>query len=91
MSLTFGIAGLYRLKGRGSFMPIFPSTVAIVLAFFVCWAPFHAQRLLFVYVTLFSNWTEKLKMVNDYLFTTAGKRSSKIRNDFQSVSDSGLL
>lgn len=26
-------------------------TVAVVVAFFVCWAPFHAQRLMAIYVT----------------------------------------
>ena len=24
-------------------------TAAVVIAFFLCWAPFHAQRLLYVY------------------------------------------
>ncbi|CAL1281423.1 unnamed protein product [Larinioides sclopetarius] len=28
-----------------------PSSVAVVIAFFICWAPFHAQRLMAVYIT----------------------------------------
>lgn len=26
-------------------------TVAVVIAFFICWAPFHAQRLMAIYIT----------------------------------------
>ncbi|XP_022244947.1 neuromedin-U receptor 2-like [Limulus polyphemus] len=46
--------------------------IAVVIAFFVCWAPFHSQRLLFLYVTLYSGWTTQLRTVNHYLFTLAG-------------------
>lgn len=45
---------------------------AVVIAFFVCWAPFHAQRLLFVYVSLKRKWTEKLRTINQDLFSIAG-------------------
>ncbi|GIX85802.1 neuropeptides capa receptor [Caerostris darwini] len=45
---------------------------AVVIAFFVCWAPFHAQRLLFLYVTLYGEWTDTLKHINQNLFTLAG-------------------
>ncbi|XP_013777385.1 neuropeptides capa receptor-like [Limulus polyphemus] len=45
---------------------------AVVVAFIVCWAPFHAQRLLFVFVSLYSKWTETLRKVNHYLFSLAG-------------------
>ncbi|XP_013772711.1 neuromedin-U receptor 2-like [Limulus polyphemus] len=46
--------------------------IAVVIAFFVCWAPFHSQRLLFLYVTLYSRWTTQLRTVNHYLFSLAG-------------------
>jgi len=46
--------------------------VAVVLAFFVCWLPFNMQRLLFFYVTLYSEWTPMLRQINQVLFYTAG-------------------
>ncbi|XP_054709125.1 neuromedin-U receptor 2-like [Uloborus diversus] len=46
--------------------------VAVVIAFFVCWAPFHAQRLLFLYVSLYGQWTDTLRHINQNLFTFAG-------------------
>ena len=52
---------------------VFP--VAVVIAFFVCWAPYHTQRLMFVYVTLYGQWTDNLKFVNQHLFYFAGKQA----------------
>ncbi|GBN59452.1 Neuropeptides capa receptor [Araneus ventricosus] len=46
--------------------------MAVVLAFFVCWAPYHSQRLLFLYVSLYGEWTEALRKVNQDLFSLAG-------------------
>lgn len=46
--------------------------MAVVIAFFVCWAPFNAQRLMFFYVTLYSTWTPGLRDVNQQLFYVAG-------------------
>ncbi|ESP00657.1 hypothetical protein LOTGIDRAFT_95525, partial [Lottia gigantea] len=43
--------------------------VAVVVAFFVCWAPFHAQRLLVVYV---EDWTLTLILVHDCLYYVSG-------------------
>ncbi|XP_055956692.1 pyrokinin-1 receptor [Patella vulgata] len=43
--------------------------VAVVVAFFVCWAPFHAQRLLVVYV---EDWTSTLMQVHDCLYYISG-------------------
>ncbi|CAN7994449.1 unnamed protein product, partial [Ixodes pacificus] len=45
--------------------------VAVVIAFFVCWAPFHTQRLLVVYVNP-SQWTRGLRTLNEVLYYTAG-------------------
>ncbi|WAR09401.1 PK1R-like protein [Mya arenaria] len=43
--------------------------VAVVVAFFLCWAPFHAQRLMTLYV---EHWTSKLIEVQGYLFYVSG-------------------
>uniref|UniRef100_A0A182YKD8 G-protein coupled receptors family 1 profile domain-containing protein n=1 Tax=Anopheles stephensi TaxID=30069 RepID=A0A182YKD8_ANOST len=41
---------------------------AVVITFFVCWAPFHAQRLLFLYAR---EW-QHFNTVNTWLFSVAG-------------------
>lgn len=42
------------------------STGAVVITFFICWAPFHAQRLLYVYqVSAFDD-------INDWLYPLGG-------------------
>ncbi|XP_022242466.1 pyrokinin-1 receptor-like isoform X1 [Limulus polyphemus] len=70
--------GSTKCQGEGERTKIHSQRIAIrllaavVVAFFVCWAPFHAQRLLFVFVSLYSEWTETLRKVNHYLFTLAG-------------------
>ncbi|XP_054724247.1 neuromedin-U receptor 2-like [Uloborus diversus] len=46
--------------------------IAVVFAFFACWAPYHSQRLLFLYVSLYGKWTEPLRKVNETLFSVAG-------------------
>ena len=47
--------------------------VAVVIVFFLCWAPFHAQRLLFTYGTVWDDWTsETLRLVNEWIFYVAG-------------------
>ncbi|XP_042243363.1 neuropeptides capa receptor-like [Homarus americanus] len=46
--------------------------VAVVVAFFVCWAPFHAQRLMFVIVTSYGKWTAHLRSVNTKLYYFTG-------------------
>ncbi|KFM79479.1 Neuropeptides capa receptor, partial [Stegodyphus mimosarum] len=60
-----------RSKARSRRMVV-RMLVAVVIAFFVCWAPFHAQRLLFLYVSLYSTWTDTLRLINQNLFTLAG-------------------
>nr|WOA03690.1 CHH family candidate receptor A2beta [Carcinus maenas] len=46
--------------------------VAVVVAFFLCWAPFHAQRLMFGIVTSKDQWTATLLSVNTQLFCFTG-------------------
>ncbi|XP_047538716.1 neuropeptides capa receptor-like [Vanessa atalanta] len=41
---------------------------AVVIAFFVCWAPFHFQRLFFIYGTGIHHY----HTINEYLFLAAG-------------------
>ncbi|KAG1674192.1 Neuropeptides capa receptor [Nymphon striatum] len=45
---------------------------AVVIAFFICWAPYHTQRILFVYVSIYGTWTDYLRQVNEKLFIIAG-------------------
>ncbi|XP_054724059.1 neuropeptides capa receptor-like [Uloborus diversus] len=45
--------------------------IAVVIAFFICWAPFHAQRLLAVYVAP-EDWTVTLRRANEILYYAAG-------------------
>ena len=43
-------------------------SASVVVAFFLCWAPFHAQRLTFVYFKE----TKFFRLVNEYLFHVSG-------------------
>ncbi|RWS06514.1 alpha-1B adrenergic receptor-like protein, partial [Dinothrombium tinctorium] len=45
---------------------------AIVIAFTICWTPFHAQRLLFIYASLHTEWPEELRRINGIFFLVAG-------------------
>ena len=51
-------------------MVILCVSVAVVVAFFVCWAPFHAQRLMTLYI---KNWTTELHEIHSHLFYVSGK------------------
>ena len=42
----------------------------MVVAFFVCWAPFHAQRLMTIYI---KDWTPELIEVQNIIFHISGK------------------
>ena len=42
------------------------------MAFFICWAPFHTQRLLVIYLNEKEDWTENLIILNNVLFYTSG-------------------
>ncbi|KAM3965948.1 LOW QUALITY PROTEIN: neuropeptide receptor A25 [Aphomia sociella] len=41
---------------------------AVVIAFFVCWAPFHVQRLFFIY----GDSLQQFHVINEHLFNVAG-------------------
>ena len=48
-------------------------TVAVVVAFFICWAPFHAQRLILMYVDGDpANWPSTLMAVQNVLYFSSG-------------------
>ncbi|RWS27185.1 alpha-1B adrenergic receptor-like protein, partial [Leptotrombidium deliense] len=46
--------------------------VAIVIAFTICWTPFHAQRLLFIYASIHTQWPDDLRQINQIFFLVAG-------------------
>ncbi|XP_050701006.1 neuromedin-U receptor 2-like isoform X2 [Eriocheir sinensis] len=46
--------------------------LAVVVAFFLCWAPFHAQRLMFGIITSKDQWTETLRSINTQLYCFTG-------------------
>ena len=48
------------------------ASVAVVLVFFICWTPFHAQRLMFVIVTLQGEWTNANGQAHHILFLASG-------------------
>ena len=48
---------------------VFDVSVAVVVAFFICWAPFHAQRLLTIYN---KEWTPLLHDIQSALFYISG-------------------
>ncbi|XP_074657770.1 neuromedin-U receptor 2-like [Tubulanus polymorphus] len=45
--------------------------VAVVVAFFVCWAPFHLQRLWAIYIPQ-DKWTDALSAVHSHIFNLSG-------------------
>lgn len=47
-------------------------TVAVVVAFFVCWAPYHSQRIMTVYVGD-DDWSPALHEIHDVFFTCSGQ------------------
>lgn len=50
------------------FLVCFYSLVAVVIGFFICWAPFHAQRLLYIYAKDSPNYRE----INEKMFFITG-------------------
>jgi len=49
--------------------------VAVVVAFFICWAPFHAQRLMTIYIRE-DQWTPLWLELQSHLFYISGICSS---------------
>ena len=47
--------------------------VAVVICFFLCWSPYHAQRLLFAYLTLTGSWNSRNTHIHHYLYLSSGK------------------
>jgi len=45
--------------------------VAVVVAFFICWAPFHAQRLMTIYIRE-DQWTPLWLELQSHLFYISG-------------------
>ncbi|XP_041354659.1 pyrokinin-1 receptor-like [Gigantopelta aegis] len=63
-----------RSRSHSNSMPqprrvIIRMLVAVTAAFIICWAPFHAQRLMVLYV---SNWTPELMNIQSTLFYISG-------------------
>ena len=52
-------------------MCLFLLPVAVVVAFFVCWAPFHAQRLMTLYIPT-AEWTDELLEAHKILYYISG-------------------
>ena len=46
-------------------------SVAVVVAFFICWAPFHTQRLMYIYHKP-QYWTPAVKSLHNILFYISG-------------------
>ncbi|KAL1395504.1 hypothetical protein pipiens_002842, partial [Culex pipiens pipiens] len=57
-----------RRRSNNSCTSIYLLFSAVVITFFVCWAPFHAQRLLYLYGR---DW-QHFNTVNTWLFSVAG-------------------
>ena len=51
-------------------------SVAVVVAFFCCWAPFNAQRLITSYV---SKWTPLLMEIQSTLFYISGESNNALQ------------
>lgn len=64
--------------------------MAVVLVFFICWTPFHAQRLMFVIVTLNGTWTQTNGSAHHVLFLASGELQG-YKSDWKKVTFSSSL
>ena len=53
-----------------------PILAVVVFSFFFCWTPFHAQRLMFVFVTLKGEWSKSLTRAQHILFMISGQNQN---------------
>ncbi|XP_046674993.1 uncharacterized protein LOC124363775 [Homalodisca vitripennis] len=61
----------YLDAGRSStVIDVFYAAVAVVVAFFICWAPFHSQRLLAVYCSSIDKDQQSPALLNIYTYLT---------------------
>ena len=51
--------------------------VAVVVAFFICWAPFHAQRLMTIYIRD-DQWTPLWLELQSHLFYISGRTIRRV-------------
>lgn len=58
--------------------------VAVVVAFFLCWAPFHAQRLMTAFIPD-DDWTHTLMEIQSVLFYISGKHLHMILISFSLI------
>jgi neuromedin U receptor 1 len=62
-------AAFLRGSKPEALMNMWPAiSAAVVISFFVCWAPFHLQRLLFVYLNKMDGYTE----YNEWIYHITG-------------------
>ncbi len=68
-----------------TFQPFFsaPLCIAIVVIFFfLCWCPYHSQRLLFAFLTLTGGWNTQISYVHYYLWLTSGEDKNIVYRTF---------
>ena len=46
--------------------------MTVVIFFFVCWCPYHSQRLMFAVLTLTGGWSTGISYVHYYLWLASG-------------------
>ncbi|XP_043237236.1 neuropeptides capa receptor-like [Amphibalanus amphitrite] len=65
---TLGPTGSGEARRRGNRRAVLRMLVAVVIGFFLCFAPYHAQRLLYIYGKQLPNYRE----INEYMYYTTG-------------------